>query len=166
MAMSIFVAGPTKVQINLTGTWLDLGMTDNDSLPQMTFTDNVHEIKTSASGDVPEELVLRNTQAVVSCTLVKWDATYYLNMLQQQRSGSTDGYKTTVGRLLVSGGGTFGLKLLPTISNRPTYTFGTAFLIGDAVAHSNFGNVEQRLGLTFRCIPTPSTNLLMATGTS
>lgn len=150
MATSIFVSGPCMIQVNLGSTLLDLGMTDNDSLPQMTFTDNVHEVKTVASGDVPEELILRNTQATISCTLVKWDSAHYLSLLSKQRGSN---FSTTVGKLLVSGSGTFAVKITPTTSNRTSYLFNRAFLIGDAVSHSNFGNVEQRLGLTFRAIP-------------
>jgi hypothetical protein len=37
--------------------------------------------------------------------------------------------------------------------------------MGDAIAHSQFGNVEQRMGLTFRAIPDGS-NLLAASYTS
>lgn len=162
MATSIFVSGPCMMQIDIGGGWLDLGMTDNDSLPQMTFSDNVHEIKTVASGDVPEELVLRNTQATISCTLVKWNATTYSSMLNKQRG---DPYATTVGRLLVNGSGTFSVRVTPTTAGKTSYAFGRCYLVGDAVAQSNFGNVEQRLGLTFRAIPNAS-NILCVQGTT
>ena len=38
-------------------------------------------------------------------------------------------------------------------------------LMGDAIAHSQFGNVEQRMGLTFRAIP-DANNLLATAYTS
>jgi len=163
MATQIFVSGPCMVQVNLTGTWIDLGMTDNDSLPQMTFTDNVHEIKTVASGAVPEELVLQNTQATISCTLVKWDASNYSSLIAKQR-GAT--YSTTVGKLLVNSSGVFGVKITPQTATKDAYSFGRCFLVGDAVAQSQFGNVEQRLGLTFRAIPDSSNVLCTKTQTS
>lgn len=162
MATSIFVSGPCMIQVNVGSGYVDLGMTDNDNLPQMTFTDNVHEVKTVASGAVPEELILQNTQATISCTLVKWDATQYSNLIARQRGAA---YTTTVGKLLVNGSGTFAVKILPTTNGKTSYTFGRAFLIGDAVAQSQFGNVEQRLGLTFRAIPDGS-NVLCATATT
>ena len=107
MATAIFVAGPTKIQVNLGAGYVDLGLTDNDSLPQITYTDNVHEIKTVASGAAPAELVLQNTTAVVSCTLVKWDAAYLTALAVRERGAE---YTTTVGRLLINGSGTFGEK--------------------------------------------------------
>ena len=162
MATSIFVSGPCMVQINLGSSWVDLGMTDNDSLPQMTFTDNVHEVKTVASGAVPEELILQNTQAVVSCTLVKWDASQYSALIANQRGSA---YSTTVGRLLVNGSGTFGVKITPSANGKDAYAFGRCFIIGDAVSQSQFGNVEQRLGLTFRAIPDGS-NVLCTKSTT
>jgi hypothetical protein len=157
MATEIFVAGPTKIQVNLGAGYVDLGLTDNDSLPQITYTDNVHEIKTVASGAVPEEMVLQNTTAVISCTLVKWDAANLTALAVRERGAE---YTTTVGRLLINGNGTFGVKILPLTAGKTSYTFATCMIMGDAINHSNFGNVEQRLGLTFKAIPTPSTNVL------
>lgn len=163
MPTAIFVAGPTKIQVNYGGGYVDLGFTDNDSLPQITYTDNVHEIKTVASGAVPEEMVLQNTTAVISCTLVKWDAAVLTALAVRERGAE---YTTTVGRLLINGSGSFGVKILPTTAGKTSYTFGTCFLMGDAINHSNFGNVEQRLGLTFKAIPTPSTNVLATSATT
>lgn len=163
MATAIFVAGPTKIQVNYGSGYVDLGYTDNDNLPQITYTDNVHEVKTVASGAVPEELILQNTSAVVSCTLVKWDAAVLTALAVRERGAE---YTTTVGRLLINGSGTFGVKILPTTAGKTSYTFGTCLLMGDAINHSNFGNVEQRLGLTFKAIPTPSTNVLATSSTT
>lgn len=162
MATSIFVSGPCNVQVNVGSGYVTLGLTDNDSLPQMTFTDNVHEVKTVASGAVPEELILQNTQATVSCTLVKWDASVYTSLLQRQRGAE---YSTTVGKLLVNSSGTFGVKITPTANGKDAYAFGRCFIVGDAVTQSQFGNVEQRLGLTFRAIPDGS-NVLCTKSTT
>jgi hypothetical protein len=163
MPTAIFVAGPTKIQVNLGAGFVDLGLTDNDSLPQITYTDNVHEIKTVASGAVPEEMVLQNTTAVISCTLVKWDAANLTALAVRERGAE---YTTTVGRLLINGNGTFGVKILPLTAGKTSYTFATCMIMGDAINHSNFGNVEQRLGLTFKAIPTPSTNVLATSSTT
>ena len=163
MATAIFVAGPTKIQVNLGAGYVDFGLTDNDSLPQITYTDNVHEIKTVASGAAPAELVLQNTTAVISCTLVKWDAAYLTALAVRERGAE---YTTTVGRLLINGSGTFGVKILPLTAGKTSYTFSTCLLMGDAINHSNFGNVEQRLGLTFKAIPDPTTNVLATSATT
>lgn len=162
MATAIFVAGPTMIQVNTGSGYVDLGMTDNDNLPQITYSDNLHEIKTVASGQAPEEIVVQNITATVTVTLVKWDATVLAAVLAENRGAA---YQATVGRLLVGDGGTFGLQIDPTTAGKTGYTFGRAYLMGDAVSHSQFGNVEQRMGLTFRCIPNAS-NVLATTYTS
>jgi hypothetical protein len=102
-------------------------------------------------------MVLQNTTAVISCTLVKWDAANLTALAVRERGAE---YTTTVGRLLINGNGTFGVKILPLTAGKTSYTFATCMIMGDAINHSNFGNVEQRLGLTFKAIPTPSTNVL------
>lgn len=163
MATSIFVAGPTTITVNIGGTVSVLGYTDNDSLPQMTFTDNIHEIKTVASGAVPEEMVVTNTSAIITATLVKWDSTIFTNLITRQRGQEGT---PTVGRLLINGSGTFGVSIIPVASGKTSYTFSTCYLVGDAINHSNFGNVEQRLGLTFKAIPLPSTNVLFTKATT
>jgi hypothetical protein len=162
MALSIFVSGPCKIQVNTGAAYADLGYTDNDNLPQITYTDNIHEIKTVASGAEPEELVLQNSHAVISATLVKWDASVYAALLARQRGAA---YATTVGRMLVNDSGVFGVKILPTQSSKTYYAFARCYMIGDAVNQSQFGNVEQRLGLTFRAIPDQS-NVLSTTGST
>ena len=85
MATAIFVAGPTMIQVNTGSGYVDLGMTDNDNLPQITYSDNLHEIKTVASGAAPEEIVVQNITATVTVTLVKWDATVLANVLAENR---------------------------------------------------------------------------------
>jgi hypothetical protein len=162
MALSIFVAGPCKIQVALGGAYSDLGYTDNDNLPQITYTDNIHEVKTVASGAVAEELIVQNSKAVISATLVKWDASVWSSLLQRQRGAA---YAATVGRMLVNDSGTFGVKILPTQQAKTYYAFARCYLLGDAVAHSQFGNVEQRLGLTFQAIPDQS-NVLATTGST
>lgn len=162
MPTAIFVAGPTMIQVDTGSGYVDLGMTDNDNLPQITYTDNIHEIKTSASGAAPEELVVQNITATITVTLVKWDATVLANLLADQRGAA---YQATVGRLLVNDGGTFGLQVDPTTAGKTGYTFSRCYLMGDAVTHSQFGNVEQRMGLTFKAIPNAS-NVLATTYTT
>jgi hypothetical protein len=66
---------------------------------------------------------------------------------------------------LVGDSGTFGVQIDPATVGKTGYTFGRCYLMGDAIAHSQFGNVEQRMGLTFRAIPDGS-NLLAASYTS
>ena len=163
MATSIYVSGPTTISVNIGGTTSILGYTDNDNLPQMTFTDNIHEIKTVASGAAPEEMVVTNTTAVISATLVKWDETVWTSLLARQRGAEGT---TTVGRLLINGSGSFGVSIVPTVAGKTSFVFGTCYLTGDAINQSNFGNVERRLGVTFRAIPTPTTNLLYTKGST
>lgn len=162
MATSIFVAGPTMIQVNTGSGYVDLGMSDNDNLPQITYTDNIHEIKTVASGAVPEEMVVQNIAATITVTLVKWDSSVLAQVLADNRGAA---YEATVGRLLVDDGGVFGVKITPTTANKTAYAFGRCYIIGDSVVHSNFGNVEQRMALTFRAIP-DGTGALATTSTT
>ena len=162
MATAIFVAGPTSIFVNVGAGYVELGQTDNDSLPQISYSDNIHEIKTVASGATPEELVVQNTSATITVTLVKWDAAILTSLLVRQRGAA---YNSTVGRLLVGDGGTFGVQVDPLTAAKTGYTFGRCYFMGDAIAHSQFGNVEQRMGLTFRAIP-DANNLLAAPYTS
>ena len=162
MATAIFVAGPTSIFVNVGAGYVELGQTDNDSLPQVSYSDNIHEIKTVASGATPEEMVVQNTSATITVTLVKWDAAILTSLLVRQRGAA---YNSTVGRLLVGDSGTFGVQVDPLTAGKTGYTFGRCYFMGDAIAHSQFGNVEQRMGLTFRAIPDGS-NLLAASYTS
>ena len=162
MATAIFVAGPTSIYVNVGSGYVELGQTDNDSLPQISYSDNIHEIKTVASGATPEELVVQNTSATITVTLVKWDAAILTSLLVRQRGAA---YNSTVGRLLVGDSGTFGVQVDPLTAGKTGYTFGRCYFSGDAIAHSQFGNVEQRMGLTFRAIP-DANNLLAALYTS
>ena len=162
MATAIFVAGPTSIFVNVGAGYVELGQTDNDSLPQVTYSDNIHEIKTVASGATPEEMVVQNTSATITVTLVKWDAAVLTSLQTRQRGAA---FTSTVGRLLVADSGTFGVKIAPATVNKTGYTFGRCFVMNDGFTHSQFGNVEQRMGLTFRAIPDGS-NLLAASYTS
>jgi hypothetical protein len=162
MATAIFVAGPTSIFVNVGAGFVELGQTDNDSLPQVTYSDNIHEIKTVSSGATPEEMVVQNTSATITVTLVKWDAAVLTSLQTRQRGAA---FSSTVGRLLVADSGTFGVKIAPATVNKTGYTFGRCFVIGEGFAHSQFGNVEQRMGLTFRAIPDGS-NLLAASYTT
>jgi hypothetical protein len=162
MATSIFVAGPTSIYVNVGAGYVELGQTDNDSLPQISYSDNIHEIKTVASGATPEEMVVQNTSATITVTLVKWDAAILTSLLVRQRGAA---YNSIVGRLLVGDSGTFGVQVDPLTAGKTGYTFGRCYFSGDAIAHSQFGNVEQRMGLTFRAIP-DANNLLAAPYTS
>jgi hypothetical protein len=162
MATAIFVAGPTSIFVNVGAGYVELGQTDNDSLPQVTYSDNIHEIKTVSSGATPEEMVVQNTSATITVTLVKWDAAVLTGLQTRQRGAA---FSSTVGRLLVADSGTFGVKIAPATVNKTGYTFGRCFVMGEGFAHSQFGNVEQRMGLTFRAIPDGS-NLLAASYTT
>ena len=158
MPTAIFVPGPTTIHVATTaGTFVELGLSDNDNLPSIQFTDHQHDVKTVTSGAVPEEIVLQNTEAAVTVALVKWDATILGNLLADQRGAA---FTTTVGRRLVSGGGFFGLQIRSVQAGQPGYTFTHAFLRSDSVGDSQWGNRERVLTLNFRCIPDPTTNVL------
>lgn len=158
MALEIFVPGPSTIYVATTpGSYVQLGLSDNDNLPSIQFTDHQHDVKTVTSGAVPEEIVLQNTEAAVTVALVKWEASLLSSMLADQRGAA---FNTTVGRRLVSGGGFFGLQIRSVAGGNPGYTFTHAFLRSDSVGDSQWGNRERVLTLNFRCIPDPSTNVL------
>jgi hypothetical protein len=114
---------------------------------------------------VPEEMVVQNISATITVTLVKWDAANVAAMLGDLRSSSGNAYNATVGRLLVNDSGTVQVKITPTTAGKTAYLFGRCYVMSDAVIHSNFGNVEQRLALTFRAVP-DNANLLLTTSTT
>jgi len=156
MASTINVSGPTRVMVNTGGGYVELGFCDNDNLPSVTFTDHVHEIKTSASGNAPEEMVVQGVTATITVTLVKWDASVWASLIAAQRGAA---YNATVGKMLYDSGSTFGVQLDPTIAGRPGYTFSTCYLMNDT-GDANFGNVERRLTITFRATQNPQTLVL------
>ncbi len=161
MATAIYVPGPTVIYVNTGSGLTELGLSDNDNLPSIQFTDHQHDVKTVTSGAVPEEIVLQNTEAAVTVALVKWDSATLLSLLADQRGAP---YTTTVGRRLVNPitgtPGYFGLQIRSVVSGQPGYTFTHAFLRSDSVGDSQWGNRERVLTLNFRCIPDPVTNVL------
>jgi len=152
MATTIQVPGPTVVSVGESV----LGYSDNDTLPSITFTDHIREIKTVQSGEAPEEIVLTNTTARVSVSLVKWDETVLSAFLGTQRGEEGN---TTVGRRLIGGSGTTALTI-KSVSTTTQYVFETAFLPNDGVQDSQWGNRERVLTLNFMAIPNPEDNLL------
>ncbi len=156
MAALIYVAGPTKVEIN-DGTGLAvLGYSDNDNLPAIQFTDHQHEVKTVVSGAAPEEIVLQGLTARISVALVKWDQDVLDDMLVRQRGLVNE---VTVGRRIVANTGYFGLKI-SSIANGSGYEFAYAFLQPDGLGDSQWGNRERVLTLAFNAIPNPTTGQL------
>ena len=157
MATAIYVPGPTTIHVNTGAGLTELGLSDNDNLPSIQFTDHQHDVKTVTSGAVPEEIVLQNTEAAVTVALVKWDDDVLNNLLIDQRGAA---YTPVVGRRLVSGNAFFGLQIRSVAASLPGYTFTHAFLRSDSVGDSQWGNRERVLALNFRCIPDPATNVL------
>lgn len=156
MATTIQVPGPTKVEVNLSSSWLLLGYSDNDNLPSIQFTDHLHEIKTVLSGAVPEEIVTQGTEARISVTLVKWDESYLSQLLADQRGTAT---VSPVGRRLISAGGYFGLRIA-SVGGTSKYEFDYSYLPQDSVGDSQWGNRERVLTLNFKAIPNPTNNTL------
>lgn len=157
MATAIYVPGPTTIHVNTGAGLTELGLSDNDNLPSIQFTDHQHDVKTVTSGAVPEEIVLQNTEAAVTVALVKWDSAILTAILADQRGNP---FQTTVGRRLVANGGFIGLQIRSVAAGNPGYTFTHAFLRSDSVGDSQWGNRERVLALNFRCIPDPATNVL------
>jgi hypothetical protein len=159
MALAIYVPGPTMIQVDTAngGTYVDLGMSDNDNLPSISFTDHRHEVKTVASGAVAEEIVMQNTECIVTCALVKWDQDILTNLLTDMRGALAT---PVVGRRLISSTGYSGLRIRSIAAGQPGYTFTHAFLRSDSVNDSQWGNRERVLTLNFHCIPNPTNNTL------
>lgn len=155
MAVAIFVPGPTKVQVDTTGTYADLGYSDNDNLPTIQLTDNHHEIKTVLSGAVPEEIVLTGTSARLTLALVKWDNTVLQALLAKQRGASND---SVVGRVLVANSFTFGIKIV-SVGGTQAYQFDRCFLQPDGMGDSQWGNRERVLTLNLMAIPNASNDI-------
>lgn len=152
MAMTLQIPGPTVVKID--GT--TIGMSDNDNLPSVAFTDNYREVKTVASGDAPVEVVLTNTTAVLSFTLVSWDESELQSLLVTQRGAYGT---TTVGRRLVANSGVVEVTI-ESVSGAGQYVFSTCYLRNDGISDSQWGNRERTLTLNFNAIPDPTTNNL------
>jgi hypothetical protein len=149
MPVALFVPGPTVIEVNITGSFVVLGYSDNDNLPSMQASDNHHEIKTVLSGAVPEEIVLTGTAARISLALVKWDQTVLEALLAKQRGASNI---ATVGRRLVSGNATFKLRVR-SVSGTAAYEFGRCYLQQDGHGDSQWGNRERVCTLNISAIP-------------
>lgn len=162
MAASIIVSGPCMIQVDLGAGYVDLGQTDNDNLPQISENDYTHEIKTVSSGQVAEEVVVQGIEAVITATLVKWDAATLTSLRAVQRGAFN---QATIGRMLVANNATFGVKILPLTAGKTAYIFGRCFVQPNGIVTSQFGNVEQRAGITFKAIPNAS-SLLYTTATT
>jgi hypothetical protein len=146
MAATILVAGPTEVSID----GVALGYSDNDNLPSFSFNDIIHEVKTVLFGGAPEELVLQNTIATITLTLVKWDEAVLASTLVTQRGGAYN--TTTVGRQIVADSGTFQLTVA-SIGGNAQYTFDRCYIKPDGLADAQWGNRERTLTLTINAIP-------------
>jgi len=165
MATTIQVAGPTQIIVNRGGesaTNEVLGYSDNDNLPSITFTDNLHEIKTVLSGNVPEEIVLTGTTARISMALVKWDEDVLAKLLKQQRKKYND---ATVGRKLIATAtnatSTFLIRIASVETNSGVplmyYDFPACYMVNDGVVDSQWGNRERVMTLSFQAIPKSTT---------
>jgi hypothetical protein len=53
----------------------------------------------------------------------------------------------------VANSGTFAVKILPLTAGKTAYIFGRCFVPANGIVTSQFGNVEQRAGVTFKAIP-------------
>ena len=155
MATTIQVPGPTLVQFLRANegdaNWKTLGYADNDNLPSIQFTDHQHEIKTSQSGAVPEEIVLQGVEARIACALVKWDEGEYALLVAFARGGE---YYTIPGTRVVGTGTSptslFSLKL--SGADGSNWVFRNVYLQQDFVSDSQWGNRERVLTLGFRTI--------------
>lgn len=145
MPATIQVPGPSVVKIGAN----ILGYSDNDTLPTISFTDHQHDVKTVLSGDVPEEIVLRGTEARISVALVKWDETYLASMLATQRGAAGS---SPVGRRIIGSSASFALSI-ESVGGTQKFAFSTAFLMPDGQNDSQWGNRERVLTLNFRAIP-------------
>lgn len=157
MPATIQVPGPTIIQIATATTFVDLGYSDNDTLPTIQITDHQHDVKTVLSGDVPEEVVLRGIEARIAVALVKWDETNLAAMLNDMRGGASPGI-SVVGRRIVSAGASFQLKIA-SVGGTQSYLFPVSFLQADGHGDSQWGNRERVLTLNFRAIPNASGSL-------
>jgi hypothetical protein len=146
MATQIFVAGPTTIKIGASV----LGLTDNDNLPAIQFTDFNHEVKVVDRGQAPAEVVMQGTVARISVALVKWDAAILATALSAQRGAAT---ASDPGFRLVDQGGTFELKIEGA---NGSYEFPVAYFQPDGVQDSQWGNRERVLTLAFMAIPNAS----------
>lgn len=159
MAQTIQVAGPTMVVLD--GS--DFGLSDNDNLPTISFNDAMHEVKTVSSGAAPEEIVLQNTTATITVTVVKWDEALLNTILEKQRGAAVQG-ETVVGRRLVGGTpstpvGMFSVEIA-SIGQTQKYEFTHCFIRPDGISDSQWGNRERTLSLTLTAIPNPADNVL------
>jgi hypothetical protein len=158
MAATIQVAGPTEVSIDS----VVLGYSDNDNLPSFSFNDIIHEVKTVLFGGAPEELVLQNTIATITLTLVKWDEAVLATTLVTQRGTYNT---TTVGRQIVADNGTFEL-VVESIGGNAIYTFPRCYIKPDGLADAQWGNRERTLTLTINAIPDADNLLYTYTNTA
>lgn len=139
------IAGPTVVKIGAS----TLGYSDNDTLPSISIVDHLYDVRTVLSGETPEEIVYRGTEARIAVALVKWDQAVLASMLNTQRGAAGS---SPVGRRIVGNSASFSLTIEST-TGTSKYVFSTAFVQPDGHNDSQWGNRERVLTLTFRAIP-------------
>lgn len=158
MAATIQIPGPTIVRVKLTDaaqTWTDLGYSDNDNLPSVSFTDHLHEVRTVLSGSEPEQIVNTGISAAISLALVRWDEDVLNDILEKQR-GYADGKRVTMGMKLIAAGNDrhyIAVQIASTYTGATAkYEFPTCFLTGNSVSDSQWGNRERVLALNIKAI--------------
>jgi hypothetical protein len=149
MATVLHIPGPCVISVNNGSGFVELGYSDNDNLPQVSFTDNHHEVKTVLSGNVPEEIVLTGTSARISVALVKWDNTALAAMLLRVRGAATAG---VVGQRIIADANYLGIKIANATAAQ-VYQFDRCYLQPDSVQDSQWGNRERVLTLAWNAIP-------------
>lgn len=159
----IVVAGPTQVMASVNGTdWVSFGMTDNDNLPQWIDRDAIHQVRTSASGASPEQLVHQGITAAMSVTLVQYSTTVLGQIKALMRGGTAN--TAVVGTVLAGSTAalskTFGLRIVPLTTGRPGIEFPRCWVDGDSWTESQWGNVEKRLAFTAQVMPSPTAGAL------
>lgn len=164
MATTLQIPGPTIVRVKLAdnaATWSDLGYSDNDNLPSVSFTDHTHEVRTVLSGAEPEQVIVTGISARISLALVKWDETILEDIVEKQRGG-TNGGKAVMGQKLIATGNErhyITLQIASTMTGATTkYEFPTCYLVSDGVADSQWGNRERVLTLNFKAIENLTVN--------
>jgi hypothetical protein len=141
------VAGPVRVEVQNPGasTWLLLGYTDNDEMPEIDEEYFTRRHSATDVGAEPGVEINMGMIALINVTLIKWDDA--VRQTAFRAPGATaPSSGGTIGS--VWGGNYIAIRFVPTIVGQQIKTCSQCFMDGPgSVREMDFGNAGKRLAI-------------------
>lgn len=153
MAVALNITGPHLIRWGTTtGSYADLGRTDNDDLFNIEIEYKYNDIQTNEFGSMPADAILMGATAFVNFTMVSYDAAEIANLFNACNGSSSGISFPEVGALAIgSSDNLIALTAVPSITGRPTYTVDKLRLISHNLR--DIGNKPTRAAFRFEVLP-------------